>query len=52
MYTIKDFYMQNGEGQKCCISKEQIVCGKVTTLGVAGVYQAAYLTSADQVIPD
>ena len=33
--------------------KKQIACGKVTFfLGMSGVCQADYLTSADQVIPD
>ena len=45
--------LAEGAGQGCYASKEQIVCGKVTFLqGPAGVHEADYLTSADQVIPD
>ena len=33
--------------------EKQVACGKVTFfLGMTGVCQADYLTSADQVIPD
>ena len=50
---MEDFYRQKEAGQGSYSSKELIVSGQVTFLwGMAGVYQADYLTSTDQVIPD
>ena len=50
---MENFYRQKEAGQGIYSSKNQIVSGKVTfLLGKAGVYQADYLTSTDQVIPE
>ena len=50
---MKDFNRQKEVAQGGYSSKELIVSDKVTFLwGRAGVHQADYLSSADQVIPD
>ena len=51
---MKDFYKQKGAGTRTLYqASKQIGYGKVAFLqGMAGVSQADYLTSADQVIPD
>ena len=51
---MKDFYRQKGAGtRKLYEAKKWVGYCKVTFFwGMAGVYQADYLTSADQAIPD
>ena len=49
---MKHFHSQKGVGTRMLKQKKQIGCCKVIILqGLAEVYQADYLTSADQVIP-
>ena len=51
---MKEFYRQKRAGiSKLYFGKEQVGFCKVTFFGeLAGVYQADYLTSVDQTIPD
>lgn len=49
---MKDICRQKRVGQGSYTSKEWIDCSKVSFLWrMAGMYQADYLTGADQVIP-
>ena len=54
LYKMKEFYRQKRAGiSKLYFGKEQVGFCKVTFFGeLAGVYQADYLTSVDQTIPD
>ena len=49
-----EFYRQKEAGtRKLYLAKKQIVYSKVAFLwGITGVYQADYLTSAEEVIPN
>ena len=51
---MKDFYRQKGAGTTKLYKAKKWVGYKVTFLykGMTGVYQADYLISADQEIPD
>ena len=50
---MKHFHSQKGVGTRMLKQKKQIGCCKVIILqGLAEVYQADYLTSADQAISE